>query len=431
MAPCAPKMIANKVEIDKLNDSDQPWTAIVTVEEKRNPFGHYTKTQKMVFSDEKYKVFCSDKPSASWDQDSRRVENTESPTHLSGTLNQSIGLVVFPNNGSLVLGRLLKRLQYVRLSLWEEFHQDVGILLTEQVRAKSYPTVVGRRMIISAYNGIEVTTSHRLVVLINPPSDKARKLRNWKEIVLFLQNKPSFSSTPGISHKNLSQITPVTHIDDEQQDILVKVHVEFRDIPQPFYYMACKECGTGTSSMYQQDFKYNKWSLKQFATNPKCRLRANIHDESRSIQASIFSSIAEKILGFTATEIIENPEKERKLNEQEEALIRSIFKRSSEGYIQRINDEDQDDDDDEELAFGIPSKGFPIFNDDGKGGNGFAAVIAASFVGSGLNSLWVLIWIPNFSRSSSYNGRVRTGMKLVQKRLQNWLRTKLVLPKWK
>ncbi|CAI9101559.1 OLC1v1038912C1 [Oldenlandia corymbosa var. corymbosa] len=41
----------------------------------------------------------------------------------------------------------------------------------------------------------------------------------------------------------------------------------------------------------------------------KCRLRANIHDESGSIQASIFGSIAEKILGFTATEIIENPEK--------------------------------------------------------------------------------------------------------------------------
>ncbi|CAI9105999.1 OLC1v1005047C1 [Oldenlandia corymbosa var. corymbosa] len=95
----------------------------------------------------------------------------------------------------------------------------------------------------------------------------------------------------------------------DMMDILVKVHVEFRDIPQPFYYMACKECGTGTSAIYQQDFKCNKWSLKQSATNSKCRLRANIHDESGSIQASIFSSIAEKILGFTATEIVENPEK--------------------------------------------------------------------------------------------------------------------------
>ncbi|CAI9087876.1 OLC1v1022062C1 [Oldenlandia corymbosa var. corymbosa] len=41
----------------------------------------------------------------------------------------------------------------------------------------------------------------------------------------------------------------------------------------------------------------------------KYRLRANIHDESGSIQASTFGSIAEKILGFTATEIVENPEK--------------------------------------------------------------------------------------------------------------------------
>ncbi|CAI9115254.1 OLC1v1016107C1 [Oldenlandia corymbosa var. corymbosa] len=73
--------------------------------------------------------------------------------------------------------------------------------------------------------------------------------------------------------------------------------------------MACKECDIGTSSIYQQDFKCNKWSLKQSATNPKCRLRANIHDESGSIQASIFSSITEKILGFTATEIVENPKK--------------------------------------------------------------------------------------------------------------------------
>ncbi|CAI9115469.1 OLC1v1016374C1 [Oldenlandia corymbosa var. corymbosa] len=77
--------------------------------------------------------------------------------------------------------------------------------------------------------------------------------------------------------------------------------------------MACKECGTGTSAIYQQDFKCNKWSLKQSATNPnwhsRCRLRANIHDESGSIQASIFGSIAEKILGFTATEVVENPKK--------------------------------------------------------------------------------------------------------------------------
>ncbi|CAI9112184.1 OLC1v1012590C1 [Oldenlandia corymbosa var. corymbosa] len=73
--------------------------------------------------------------------------------------------------------------------------------------------------------------------------------------------------------------------------------------------MACKECGTGTSPIYRQDFKCNKWSLKQSATNPKCHLRANIHDESGSIQASIFGSIAEKILGFTTTEIVENPEK--------------------------------------------------------------------------------------------------------------------------
>ncbi|CAI9102681.1 OLC1v1000983C1 [Oldenlandia corymbosa var. corymbosa] len=213
MAPYAPKMIAKKVEIDKLNDSDQPWTAIGTVEEKQNPFGHYTKTQKMVFSDEK----------------GAKVEDV-----IGVIVERSYTQTVTTGKGKKRMiqkfYKLNEKLQYVRLSLWEEFHQDVGILLTEQVRAKSYPTVVCRRMLISAYNGIEVTTSHRLVVLINPPSDKVRKLRNWKEIDLFLENKPSFSSIPGISHKNLSQITPVTHIDDEQQDILVKVHVEFRDI---------------------------------------------------------------------------------------------------------------------------------------------------------------------------------------------------------
>ncbi|CAI9118567.1 OLC1v1020154C1 [Oldenlandia corymbosa var. corymbosa] len=233
MTPCAPKMMANKVEIDKLNDSDQPWTAIITVEEKQNPFGQYTKIQKMVFSDEK----------------STKVEGI-----IFGMAVSIMG-PRFQTCRKYRVSNAPIRLQYLRLSLWEEFHQDVGILLTELLQAKSYPTVVCRRMLISPYNGIEVTTSHRSVVSINPPFDKARKLRNWKEIDFFLQNKPSFSSTPGISHKNLSQITPITHIDDEQQ------------------------------------------------------VSSNVHDESGSIQASFFGSIVEKILGFTVTDIVENPEK--------------------------------------------------------------------------------------------------------------------------
>ncbi|CAI9102991.1 OLC1v1001398C1 [Oldenlandia corymbosa var. corymbosa] len=357
MAPCAPKMIANKVEIDKLNDSDQPWTAIGAKVEGIM-FGQAVSIMgPRLQACRKYRVSNSPiryiKPEYRSPGLSKQwvigigtvVEEVNEPITTLVTkeqytpfdsLNDFAGIqdgfvdviVVIVERShpqTVTTGKGKKRmiqkfcmlneeLQYVRLSLWEEFHQDVGILLTEQVQAKSYPTVICRRMLVSVYNGIEVTTSHRSVVLINPPSDKARKLRNWSQqnrnkIDLFLQNKPSFSSTPAISHKNLSQVTLVTHIDDEQHDILVKVHVEFRDIPQPFYYMACKECGTGTSATYQQDFKCNKCSLKQSATNPKCRLRANIHDDSGSIQASIFGSIAEKILGFTATEIVENPEK--------------------------------------------------------------------------------------------------------------------------
>ncbi|KAI5662202.1 hypothetical protein M9H77_21525 [Catharanthus roseus] len=43
-----------------------------------------------------------------------------------------------------------------------------------------------------------------------------------------------------------------------------------------------------------------------------------------------------------------NEEKERKLNEEDEALIKSVFKGTREKYIRRIDDEDLDDDDDDE-----------------------------------------------------------------------------------
>ncbi|CAI9109311.1 OLC1v1009114C1 [Oldenlandia corymbosa var. corymbosa] len=364
MAPHAPKMIGNKVEIDKLNDSDQPCSVVVIVKEKQNPFEAIMFGQAIDImaprfqACKKYRIsnapiqfikpeYMTPGLTKQWvisvgtvveevNEPITALVTKEQYTHFD-SLNKFagvqdgfvdvIGVIVERNHPQTVTTRTGKKrmiqkfcmlneeLQYVRLSLWEEFHQDVGTLLSEQVQAKSYPTVVCRRMLVSAYNGIEVTTSHRSVVLINPPSDKARKLRNWSQqtkikIDLFLQNKPSSSSTSHISHTNLSHITPITHIDDEQQvGYLGQSSREFRDIPQSFYYMACKECGTGTTAIYQQDFKCNKCSVKQSATNPKCRLSAKIHDETGSIQATIFGNIAEKILGFTATKIVETPAK--------------------------------------------------------------------------------------------------------------------------
>ncbi|CAI9090461.1 OLC1v1025238C1 [Oldenlandia corymbosa var. corymbosa] len=355
MAPHAPKMIGNKVEIDKLNDSDQPWSVVVIVEEKQNPFGNYTKTQKMIFSDEK----------------GAKVEAI--------MFGQVVGIMA-PRFQACKKYRISNapirfiKPEYMTPGLTKQWVISVGTVveevnepITALVTKKQYTPFDSLNEFVGVQDGfvgIEVTTSHRSVVLINPPSDNARKLRNWcrlrakihdetgsiqatifgdiaekilgftaTEIVETLQRGLRDYYVVNLIEDNGSFVTPllipardseladelpeepttevisIKQIGNRHENVTVRVYIDFKGIPQMFYYLSCKNCDAGTSHMYNTPFQCTICKVKQYADNPRCRIRLNWRDDTDHLQANAFGVIGEKFLGVTAKEMIEEREK--------------------------------------------------------------------------------------------------------------------------
>ncbi|CAI9112874.1 OLC1v1013374C1 [Oldenlandia corymbosa var. corymbosa] len=347
MAPHAPRMIGNKVEIDKLTDSDKPWSVVVTVEEKQNPFGNYAKTQKMIFSDEKgakvegimfgqavgimapqfqackkYRISNAPirfiKPAYRIPGLTKQwvigigtiVEEVNEPITALVTEEQYtpfdslnefagvqdgfvdvIGIIVERNHPQTVMTRIGKKrmiqkfcmlneeLQYVRLSLWEEFHQDVGTLLSEQVQVES-----DRHL---------------------PPDACLRLQRCRLRANIHDETGSIQASIFGDIAEKILGFTAREIVETPAKNVTVRVYIDFKGIPQTFYYLACKNCDAGTSYMYNTPFQCTICKVKQFTDNP----RLNLRDDTDHLQANAFGVIGEKLLGVTAKKMIEEREK--------------------------------------------------------------------------------------------------------------------------
>ncbi|XP_071932924.1 replication protein A 70 kDa DNA-binding subunit D-like [Coffea arabica] len=67
--------------------------------------------------------------------------------------------------------------QTVMLSLWDNFLNNEGQILLNNIQ--TYPVVIGRRLKVNNYNGVSLSTWFDSAVLVDPPIQEARELKNW------------------------------------------------------------------------------------------------------------------------------------------------------------------------------------------------------------------------------------------------------------
>ncbi|XP_074582890.1 replication protein A 70 kDa DNA-binding subunit B-like isoform X1 [Curcuma longa] len=199
----------------------------------------------------------------------------------------------------------------IMLSISKDFLVNEGTILLNEV--KKFPILIARRLRVSYFNGIELSTHFNSVLLVDPPIAEAMRLKNWvkrnrKMIQDYVIGKGTNQHTHNVTIPTDSNITLLANILPFQKVALIKAKINFKEIIQKYYYMACKKCFHATTAAYHYEYTCNFCNEKQLA-EPRCRFEINLSDESGAITATLFGEMTEQILGLTATEAMKTPSK--------------------------------------------------------------------------------------------------------------------------
>ncbi|XP_027118638.1 replication protein A 70 kDa DNA-binding subunit B-like [Coffea arabica] len=198
--------------------------------------------------------------------------------------------------------------QTVLLSLWDNFLANEGEDMLSKLH--SYPVIIARRVRVNNYNGVALGTWFDSAILVDPPIQEARELKNWalrnidliKEIV---GKKAYIKYDPQLSLKSDQKTTWICNITSSQKTIWVKAQVSFKHIFQKYWYMSCKNCCRATAAGHEVVFTCNSCKEKHPAV-PRCRFDVDLTDSTGVIPASLFGELAEKLLTFNALEAMQH-----------------------------------------------------------------------------------------------------------------------------
>ncbi|XP_071932877.1 replication protein A 70 kDa DNA-binding subunit B-like [Coffea arabica] len=198
--------------------------------------------------------------------------------------------------------------QTVLLSLWDDFLNNEGQLLLNNMH--SYPVIIGRRLKFNNYNGVSLSTWFDSALLVDPPIQEARQLKNWamrnaKSIAEIIDAKSYIKYNPALSLKRDQKTTLICNVTASQKTAWVRAKLSFEQIFQKYWYMSCAKCYRATAADYGMEFTCNSCKEKG-AAMPRCRFDVDLIDDSGVIPASIFGDLAEKILTFTGLEAMDH-----------------------------------------------------------------------------------------------------------------------------
>ncbi|XP_071925869.1 replication protein A 70 kDa DNA-binding subunit B isoform X3 [Coffea arabica] len=198
--------------------------------------------------------------------------------------------------------------QTVLLSLWDDFLNNEGQVLLNNMQ--SYPVIIGRRLKVTNYNGVALSTWFDSALLVDPPIQEARQLKNWamrnaKLIAEIIDAKSYIKYNPALCFKPDQKTTLICNVIPSQKTAWVKAKLSFDHIFQKYWYMSCAKCCRATAADYGIEFTCNSCKEKGPAM-PRCRFDVDLSDDSGVIPASIFGDLAENILTFTALEAMDH-----------------------------------------------------------------------------------------------------------------------------
>ncbi|XP_027171557.1 replication protein A 70 kDa DNA-binding subunit B-like [Coffea eugenioides] len=198
--------------------------------------------------------------------------------------------------------------QAVILSMWDDFIKNEGQQIIAEIG--NYPVVICRRLKVNNYNGVALSTWFDSAILVDPPVQEARELKKWairntKLLAAIIDEKSYIKYNPQISAKPDQKTILISNVRPSQKNIWVKARFSFQHIFQKYWYMSCKKCCRGTAATDGVIFMCNTCKEKHPA-QPRCRFDMDLCDDTGTITASVFGEQAEKLLKFTALEIMDH-----------------------------------------------------------------------------------------------------------------------------
>nr|XP_027115773.1 replication factor A protein 1-like isoform X2 [Coffea arabica] len=261
--------MANLLPMRDIMPHMKNWSCIVTVQEKQhitNSMGTPTRKQKFVFYDsevyKKYKIsnaevrtippkFQTSELTVQWDISSRTVideiADDDEVMPVKFCYSKFTDLVQYMDDKTksvdvlgVVIGALEKKTviknskqsdvqkfvllneesQTVLLSLWDSFLANEGQEILSKLH--SYPVSIARRVRVNNYNGVALGTWFDSVILVDPPIQEARELKNWalRNTKLFkevAEKKNYIKYNPQLSLKSDQKTTWICNITSSQK----------------------------------------------------------------------------------------------------------------------------------------------------------------------------------------------------------------------
>ncbi|XP_027157287.1 replication protein A 70 kDa DNA-binding subunit B-like [Coffea eugenioides] len=186
-----------------------------------------------------------------------------------------------------------EELQTLMLSMWNAFIDTEGSKIISEIQ--NYPVLIGRRLKVQNYNGVALSTWFDSAILVNPPIQEARELKNWasrnaKCLADIIEKRTYNRYNPDISFQADQKTTDIANIDSKQKNIWVNASFSFEHIFQKFWYIGCEKCFRSTSADY----------------GVLCKFDVDLSDDTGTVTATLFGDLAEKLLTFTAKEAMDH-----------------------------------------------------------------------------------------------------------------------------
>ncbi|KAL3640500.1 Replication protein A 70 kDa DNA-binding subunit B [Castilleja foliolosa] len=203
----------------------------------------------------------------------------------------------------------------VVVSLWGDNATNVGQELLD-ISDKS-PVVAIKSLKVGDFQGISLSAVSKSVVVVNPETPEAKKLRSWYDCEGKDTSLASIGSGLSPSGKggarsmytdrvSLAHITGNPSLGEEKPVFFcIKAHICYIKPDQAMWYRACKTCNKKVTEAVESGYWCEGCQKNDAESSLRYIMVVKVSDASGEAYLSVFNEQAEKIIGCTADELNE------------------------------------------------------------------------------------------------------------------------------
>ncbi|XP_073146550.1 replication protein A 70 kDa DNA-binding subunit B-like [Henckelia pumila] len=201
----------------------------------------------------------------------------------------------------------------VVVSLWNDLATNVGQELLDM--ADKSPIVAIKSLKVGDFQGVSLSTLSKSVLVVNPATPEANKLRSWfesegKETPMASVGSGLSPSTKGGARSMYSDRVSLAHItnnpslgEDKPVFFCIKAYISSIKPDQTMWYRACKTCNKKVTEAVGSGY----WCEGCQKNEEECSLRyimaVKVSDASGEAYLSVFNEQAEILVGCSADEL--------------------------------------------------------------------------------------------------------------------------------